>query len=602
MRTRIVLACIGAVLYVGRFTGLATASQPAVYYSFDTLGTTVEDLSGNGNNGTINGAVALDDAGYLGKCFAFNGSDSYVLLNRVIQDSFGITAWIKTDVAGPAGTHAYEGSGLFWSDVAGGANDFVVGVLGTKLSLFAGNPDTSVTSNEDVVTSEWMHIAAVRNTTAKTLNVYVNGAFDNKVSHSNTSALNANPQLAIGANTLDSRYYSGLIDEVRLYSRVLTDSQVATLYVGETPDFGKAESPNPADGLVGLSTALLQWTKGDGAVQHDVYLGDDPDLTEADRVASGSKNVFYYHVAGLVAGATYYWRVDEIEANGTIHTGDVWTFVAQADAAYYPTPADAANNAQLTSSLTWYAGKGALKHHLYFGGDADAVAGGTAEVDQGLFDAAATTFDPGTLDALTTYYWRVDENKAGNVVLAGPVWSFSTVLPVEDFESYNDDDNRIFDSWLDGYVNGTGATVGNWNSPFAELTIVHDVNQAMPLDYNNVDSPYYSEAEYEFDTAQDWTADDASTLVLYVRGKMGNAAVPLYVGITDSSNKTALVTHPDGAIATRTKWVEWQIPLADFANVSKTRVKKLFIGLGDSENPTAGGKGRMYIDTICLAK
>lgn len=593
MRTKTVLACI--CLMSCALTGIARAQTLVGCWNFDG---NMNDSTGK-NNGVFIGGEPTYVAGKLGQAISFDGVDDYVRIPSTTNPSaYSIAVWVRpslTDAAGIVTRTDAAGPTTDWSHqlrIQNGVFHHYLWV-GSERNV----PGTTVVSPDT-----WYHVVIVAMNNGP-MQLYVNGEEDAESISTAGTLWAGGDRIHVGSNSGHGMgWFKGLADDLYICNRELTAVQVSGLFNGTTPTFAKAENPNPADGAVGVTTGLLQWTKGEGAAKHDVYLGISPDLTEADRVASGSKNVFYYHVAGLVAGATYYWRVDEIEANGTIHTGDVWTFVAQADAAYYPTPADAANNAQLTSSLTWYAGKGALKHHLYFGGDADAVAGGTAEVDQGLFDAAATTFDAGTLDALTTYYWRVDENKAGNVVLAGPVWSFSTVLPVEDFESYNDDDNRIFDSWLDGYVNGTGATVGNWNSPFAELTIVHDVNQAMPLDYNNVDSPYYSEAEYEFDTAQDWTADDASTLVLYVRGKMGNAAVPLYVGITDSSNKTALVAHPDGAIATRTKWVEWQIPLADFANVSKTRVKKLFIGLGDSKNPTAGGKGRMYIDTICLAK
>ena len=587
--------CLAGLFLVLASAGSVSAGLVAHWKLDETTGTVVSDSSGNGYDGTLVGDATWV-AGMFDGALEVDGSSGHVNLGKP-------TGWPAGKAArslcgwGRANTVS---SGYCWLVAYGSAatgQAMFIGMYNAALVGGGYNSDDVTVENTWTV-GEWCHAALTYD--GSTAKVYANGVLVGSASKNWNLTLNA-AYLGEQVNSA-GEYWNGAIDDVRLYNRRLTEDQVAIVYAGGTPDFTKAVCVSPADGTVGVSTALLQWATGEGAATHTVYFGTTSDLTEDNRVASATKNLFYFHAAGLVGGATYYWRVDEVDASGTIHTGDVWTFVAQAEAAYYPTPADGANNAQLTSPLTWYAGKGALKHHLYFGGDAGAVAAGTADVDQGLFDAAATTFDPGTLDALTTYYWRVDENKAGNAVLAGPVWSFSTVLPVEDFESYNDDDNRIFDSWLDGYANGTGATVGNWESPFAELTIVHDVNQAMPLDYNNVDEPYYSEAEFEFDTAQDWTVDDASTLILYVRGKMGNAVVPLYVGITDSSNKTALVTHPDGAIATRTKWVEWQIPLADFANVSKTRVKKLFIGLGDSENPSEGGKGRMYIDTICLAK
>ncbi|RPI07264.1 MAG: hypothetical protein EHM63_08065, partial [Actinobacteria bacterium] len=94
---------------------------------------------------------------------------------------------------------------------------------------------------------------------------------------------------------------------------------------------------------------LLRWTKGDTAALHNVYLGATPILTEADRVAYRHGMEMYFHVAGFQPGTVYYWRVDEIANDGvTIYTGDVWSFMTQALAAYHPSPADGVGDAGLT--------------------------------------------------------------------------------------------------------------------------------------------------------------------------------------------------------------------------------------------------------------
>ncbi len=90
---------------------------------------------------------------------------------------------------------------------------------------------------------------------------------------------------------------------------------------------------------------------------------------------------------------------------------------------------------------------------------------------------------------------------------------------VDDFESYNDTDNRIYDAWIDGMTNNTGSLVGYMQAPFAEQTIIHGGKQSMPLEYNNVKTPYYSETDYAWNTAQNWTVGGADTLVLYFQGR-----------------------------------------------------------------------------------
>jgi len=99
-----------------------------------------------------------------------------------------------------------------------------------------------------------------------------------------------------------------------------------------------ATDPDPADGADDVTIALLQWTAGDGAAFHDVYFGTDPDALEF--VAHyGRMQTVYYHMPGITPGATYYWRVDEVEADGTtIHAGDVWSFTATPLKAWDPIP------------------------------------------------------------------------------------------------------------------------------------------------------------------------------------------------------------------------------------------------------------------------
>ncbi|HOV77540.1 MAG TPA: LamG domain-containing protein, partial [Sedimentisphaerales bacterium] len=309
----------GAVVALGLLVGSAAAAvRPVVYYSFDTLGAVVSDLSGNGNDGTVNGGVTLVAGGRRGNCFAFNGSNAYIQLTRVVQDNFTLSGWVKTSVNGLAGTQAYQGNGLFWSDVGGTANDFVAAVLGTKFSFFAGNPDTSVISRGDIVTGEWVHIAAVRNTTARTISVYLNGEFDNSVAHSNTAALNANNNLVIGANTLDNRYYNGQMDEVQIFNVALTDAEIRAVFSGGP---SLASDPNPADKAtdVPFDTALT-WTAGETAVTHDVYLAAAlADVNDASRsnpmgvlVSENQTQTIYQPQAALEFGKTYYWRIDEV--------------------------------------------------------------------------------------------------------------------------------------------------------------------------------------------------------------------------------------------------------------------------------------------------
>ncbi len=182
-----------------------------------------------------------------------------------------------------------------------------------------------------------------------------------------------------------------------------------------------------------------------------------------------------------------------------------------------PDPADGATDVDPATALSWRAGRGAASHEVYLGTDPNALPL-AATADQ-------ATYVPDSLEFGGTYYWQIVEvNEADETpAWAGDVWSFSTreYALIDGFETYDDEieaGTAIFDTWLDGWVNGTGSIVGYFDAPFAERTIVRSGGQSMPLQYDNTDDPFYSEATREFETAQDWTGYGADALVLYVRG------------------------------------------------------------------------------------
>jgi hypothetical protein len=124
----------------------------------------------------------------------------------------------------------------------------------------------------------------------------------------------------------------------------------------------------------------------------------------------------------------------------------------------------------------------------------------------------------------------------------------------------------------------------------------------MPMDYNNVNAPFYSEAYQEFSPTQDWTASELADLRLDFRGTNTNGDGTLYVVVEDSSNKSAVAVNDDDAAVKATTWTTWKVPLSSLTGVNLAKVKRLYIGVGDRANPVAGGAGRIYIDDIRVTK
>ena len=577
----------------------------------DGAGEIAVDSSGNGLDGTITDSNWVA-SGYDGTGFCLE-MDRVGLVDLGNPDAlnFGtsdwtVSAWVNTTIAGTEETErgTIYANGGDW----GGGIRYTLCVSETQdgqVTLTCDDDSTKAqaTGTTQVNDGEWHLVIGMREGT--TIRVYIDGVAEGENEVPATYNLSGTSQhnAYIGAIT-DHRdatlkkTYKGLIDDVRIFRQALAENHVQDLYKGLTPDFHKAGIPEPVDGDPMVQIALLKWTAGLDAMFHNVYLGTSPELTEADLVMPRSIMALYFHVPGLDPGVTYYWRVDELEADGvTVHGGDVWTFTAQDVTAYYPGPSDSANDASTAPELTWLPGQAAVEHQVYFSDSLDAVSQGTAEADKGTL--AETTFAPGDLDSATVYYWRVDEIMAGGEVKAGPVWSFATILPIEGFEEYTDDEGgRIYETWIDGWTNDTGSTVGYLEAPFAEQTKVLGGAQSMPLDYNNVNSPFYSETEREFSPAADLTANGVDTLVLFIQGGRGNSPAPLYVTLEDTSGNTATVSNPDPAIVTKGGWNSWSIPLSEFAGVNAARIEKMYIGVGDKADPKPDGTGLIFVDDI----
>ena len=204
-------------------------------------------------------------------------------------------------------------------------------------------------------------------------------------------------------------------------------------------DVPYATEPYPIDGDIHKDTWVsLMWTPGISAVSHDVYLGDN-----FDDVYNGAGNTFrgnqlftffsagfpgFAYPDGLVRGTTYYWRIDEIEADGTVVTGDVWSFMIHPLTAYNPCPPDGSTYVTQDIQISWAAGLDAIIHTVYFGDNYDEVSNASGGSPQSV-----TTYTPGPLEIEKTYYWRVDEFD-GVTTLKGDIWSFTThpEIPITD--------------------------------------------------------------------------------------------------------------------------------------------------------------------------
>jgi hypothetical protein len=238
-------------------------------------------------------------------------------------------------------------------------------------------------------------------------------------------------QVAYDLNST-GRSFQGRIDDVRLYDRALNAAEIQAL-MADPAVVTAALAPDPNNGaVIEENWHTLGWIPGDLAISHQVYIGQSFDDVNDGRVQPLSTTGPFLLVgfgepfpAGLTTGATYYWRVDEVNdaGPGSPWKGHVWQFSVRPKTAWKPVPGDGARFVDPNVDLSWAPGVGAALYYVYFGdifADVNSAAGGLL--------TATPKYDPGLLEMGKTYYWRVDESDT-KTLHRGKVWSFATTTP-----------------------------------------------------------------------------------------------------------------------------------------------------------------------------
>ncbi len=207
------------------------------HYLFDG---NANDSSGNGHHGTENGGVTYS-TGKSGQAASFDGVNDYVQTPLApvyeVIDSLTISVWINSRntsdaaILGFEQTKRQELSVRLLSPNSNSVGRFYL----CDDNWNASYADTAQSLND----SKWHFIAAVRDASVDKLYLYSDGVLiDTVVDATNTSINQSSPiSLAIGGSNHLSRgiigYFTGEIDELRIYNRALTGSEILELYQGE---------------------------------------------------------------------------------------------------------------------------------------------------------------------------------------------------------------------------------------------------------------------------------------------------------------------------------------------------------------------------------
>jgi len=318
----------------GAVSSFATLPEVAItdpalmgWWTFEEgTGSTAVDWSGHGNHGTLIGEPQRV-AGFDGGALEFGG-DNYVDTGYTENlATWTIACWVKSPQAPGGGAasgpmHRESNYQFNWNH----QNEIYRSGAAINTGGWQGASYAPLQANR------WYHLAATYDGNA--LIAYRDGVLitTNMAATGTPNAESNSLKFARHAANA-SQFFTGTVDEARVYNRTLTADEIAEVMKGDT---SIAWAPNPGNGtMLEIGDVLpLSWSAGDNASQHDVYFGTDKDAvanadaSDASGIYRGRQGAATFNPAEGVewGGGPYYWRVDESNTDGTIGTGKLWTF------------------------------------------------------------------------------------------------------------------------------------------------------------------------------------------------------------------------------------------------------------------------------------
>jgi len=293
-------------------------------------GSTMTDASGNSNTGTSSATTRTTGKYGSARNFAA-GSVAFINIGNGttlhITGSLTVSAWIKPSSFSEDNTDAAVvskrgSSGGFELDVT---RDTGTRTIGFKLTSSSGANMIRYGSTALAV-GQWYHVAGVYNASAQTMDVYVNGVPDNgnQSGTITTSQKDFTVNVNFGRRLDTSSFFSGVIDEVRIYNNALTQAQIqsdmnASIETLATDATAPTVPANFYATPSGATSNKVLWSASTDYYGPTGYLVERCQGAGCSNFAQiGSVTDSPYSDTGLAAGTTYRYRVRATDAAGNL--------------------------------------------------------------------------------------------------------------------------------------------------------------------------------------------------------------------------------------------------------------------------------------------
>jgi fibronectin type 3 domain-containing protein len=289
---------------------------PTVWPLDEGSGLTTEDSSGHRARGALLNGVVWS-AGHAGTALQFDGVNDHALLGHFAElPVWSVALWVRSPAppasAPPSGPiHRHANYQINWNHPSGSGR----GAVGLKVAgaFYAA-------SFGPLQGNTWYHLVGTYD--GETIRAYKNGVL---VGTNTAPSGPPDPErmpLTLGRHAQMENYFSGTVDEPRVYGRVLSDAEVAALASGGPPPTPDTTPPSAPGGLVAASAGgglALSWSPAtdaeSGVSLYRIYRATTSSPSKA-LVASVTAPATQFTDSGVQPNTTYYYHVTAVNGVG----------------------------------------------------------------------------------------------------------------------------------------------------------------------------------------------------------------------------------------------------------------------------------------------
>ncbi len=221
----------------------------------EKVGTTIKDSFGTNTGTSANNASTMTVAGKVGNALDFNGSDDYVTIGNSTSLDFSsstgltVSCWVKINNSADTtrnflvSKHNGGANGTFFLEVFNpSTNTVTIKVMDTDTGTQNSVVESTVTINDGA----WHHIVGVANVTNTSMQLYIDGVQKQNVSKSLLSSGIKEEDIPVvfgqfyNAGAYNSLHLNGALDEVCIFNRALSATEVTALYDSSLLAYGQA--------------------------------------------------------------------------------------------------------------------------------------------------------------------------------------------------------------------------------------------------------------------------------------------------------------------------------------------------------------------------